>query len=143
MANKQSIIDGNYSVELKVLALIACIGQEQKTEMTRLIKHTGLSLAQLQLLHFMSEEPEKGLTVNQLKERMVDESPNVSRALNKLVDSGYAFKRRSSTDQRIVRVKITEAGTLAHIECDKLLMDVSLGISKQETELLYSLLAKL
>ncbi|HDM8202575.1 TPA: MarR family transcriptional regulator [Vibrio harveyi] len=143
MANKQSIIDGDFPLESKILALIACIGQEQKMEMTRRIKHTGLSLTQLQLLHILSQAPLEGLTINQLKALMVDDSPNVSRAVSKLVDGGHAIKERSETDQRIVHVRITESGELAHMECDKSLMGISLGLSESEVQNLYELLSKM
>lgn len=143
MANKQSIIDGDFPIESKILALIACIGQEQKMEMTRRIKHTGLSLTQLHLLHILSQAPQVGLTINQLKALMVDDSPNVSRAVNKLVDGGHAIKERSEIDQRIVHVQITESGELAHVECDNNLMGISLGLSQSETKQLYQLLAKM
>ncbi len=142
MANKMSIINGNYPTEVKTLTLIACIAQEQKVEMTRRINHTGLSLTQLQMLHILSEGPDEGMTVNQLKEQMIDDSPNASRAVNKLVQAEYALKNRSEVDQRIVYVQITESGAKAHIECDQLLMDMSLGLSESETEQLYQLLAK-
>lgn len=129
MANKQSIIEGDFPIESKIFSLIAYLGQEQKVEMTRRIKHTGISLTQLQLLHILSLAPQEGLTINQLKELMVDDSSNVSRAVGKLVDAGLAVKQRSEVDQRIVYVQITESGELVHIECDKHLVDTPLGLS--------------
>lgn len=143
MANKKSIIDSDVPIESKIVALIACIGQEQRMEMTRRIKHTGLSLTQLQLLHILSHASNEGLTINQLKELMIDDSPNVSRAVSKLVDGGYAIKERSEIDQRIVHVQITKSGELVHIECDKSLMGHSLGLSENEAETLYKLLSKM
>jgi DNA-binding MarR family transcriptional regulator len=143
LANKESIVKSDFPIESKVLALIACIGQEKKMEMTNRIKHTGLSLTQLQLLHILSESPKEGLTINQLKNLMVDESPNVSRAVSKLVDGGYAIKQRNELDQRIVHVQITESGELVHIECDKHLMGIPLGLTESETEELYRLLSKM
>lgn len=143
MANKQSIIDGNFPVESKVYALIACIAHEQKMEMTNLIKHSGLSLTQLQLLHILSEASDEGLTINQLKNFMVDDSPNVSRAVNKLMDAGFVTKVRSQEDQRVVHVQITESGNKAHVDCDKDLMGLSLGLTKKELKNLYELLTKL
>ena len=142
MANKKSIIDADYPVELKVLSLIACIAQEQKMDQTRRLKSTGLSITQLNLLHILSEGPKGGMTVNQLKELMVDDSPNVSRAVTKLVDVGFADKERSEHDQRVVYVSITGPGEQAHIDGDKDLMDISLGLTEQELEQLYTLLSK-
>lgn len=45
---------------------------------------------------------------------MLGDSPNVSRAVNKMIDGGYAIKHRSEIDPRIVHVQITESGELAH-----------------------------
>ena len=125
------------------MGLLACVAQEQKAEMTRLLKPTDLSMVQLMLLHSLSHSPDKTLTVNQLKQTMVDESPNVSRALNKLSDKGYITKTRSTEDQRTVYISITDAGEQAHIEGDSHLMTMSLDLPKEELEQLYKILSKL
>ena len=143
MANKELITESDLSTEHKVLALLACIAQEQKVEMSRLIKHTELSLLQLQLLHTLSTVPTGCLTVNQLKQAMIDDSSNVSRALNKLMDKGYIVKERSLEDQRTVFITITPAGHQAHEDADKELLTMSLGLSDGELEQLYGLLLKL
>ena len=143
MANKELIIDSDLSTEHKVLALLACIAQEQKVEMSRRIKHTELSLLQLQLLHTLATVPTGCLTVNQLKQAMIDDSSNVSRALNKLMDKGYIVKERSREDQRTVFITITPAGHQAHEDADKELLTMSLGLSDDELSQLYGLLLKL
>ena len=143
MANKQLIINSDLTLEQKVLALLACLAQEKKAEMSRLIRHTELSLLQLQLLHTLSHAPEKRLTVNQLKQAMVDESSNVSRSLNNLMDKGFIVKERNRQDQRTVHISLTEAGEVAHIEADKNLLSMSLGLSESELEQFYGLLTKL
>ena len=125
------------------MSLLACVAQEQKAEMTRLLKPTDLSMVQLMLLHSLSHSPDKTLTVNQLKQTMVDESPNVSRALNKLSDKGYITKTRSTEDQRTVYISITDAGEQAHIEGDSQLMKMSLNLPEKELAQLYKLLSKL
>ncbi|KAA8681266.1 MarR family winged helix-turn-helix transcriptional regulator [Vibrio gigantis] len=143
MANKQAIINSDLDVSQKVIGLIACIGQEMKSEMTRKLKPTGLSLIQLEILHVLSKAPEKYLTVNQIKKLMTDESPNVSRALNKLMDAALIEKRRDSQDQRVVYIHITEVGEQAHIDADQQLLSVSLDFSPGDAEKLYELLKKL
>jgi MarR family transcriptional regulator, organic hydroperoxide resistance regulator len=55
-----------------ILGLIACIGQEQKSEITRLLQPFEISLLQLQMLHALEFSPEGHLTVNQLKQTMID-----------------------------------------------------------------------
>lgn len=143
MANKTAIIESELSTEHKVTALMLCIAQEKKVEITRLIQHTNLSILQLNILHSLSKSPEGHLTVNQIKQLMIDESPNVSRALNKLVDSGYIKKQRSEQDQRIVHIHITSEGEQAHVDADSSLLTMELGLSASEAEDLYRLLVKL
>ena len=143
MANKLAIINSDLDSPRKAMALIACIGQELKTEMTRKLKSTGLSLIQLDILHTLSFAPEKCLTVNQIKSFMIDESPNVSRALNKLMDAGLIEKKRSMEDQRIVYISITAKGETAHIDADKALLSIEPTINQADAEKLLTLLKKL
>lgn len=143
MANKLAIINSDIDTPRKVMALIACIGQEVKTEMTRKLKDSGLSLIQLDILHTLSFAPDKCLTVNQIKSAMIDESPNVSRALNKLMDAGLIEKIRSQQDQRIVHIHITPTGEKAHIDADKELMSVEPPIDQHDADKLLELLKKL
>ncbi len=143
MANKAAILQSDMTVEQKALALLLCVAQEKKAEITRLIRDTGLSILQLNLLHALDKGPEGGLTVNQLKGLMADESPNVSRALNKLVDSGYVTKHRSENDQRIVHIRITPSGARAHLDADSRLLTLPSPLTEQDSEQLFRLLQKL
>ena len=142
MANKDLIIDSSeLTLEEKVVALLGCIAQEQRVQMARLISDTKLSLLQVQLLHELSTSGP--LTVTQLKNALVDDSPNVSRTLNKLVDAGYVTKERSAEDQRTVFISITPSGDKAHVEAERRLVGLSTGLSKSELSQLYRLLVKL
>ena len=144
MANKNLIINADIPIEQKVLGLIICTGQELTTEMQRNIKHLKLSLTQLQILHTLSFAPKGKLTVNQIKQFMIDDSPNVSRSLNKLMENKLIVKKRRSDDQRIVDILITDAGREMHNKADKeLLANSSINLSPEDTEKLYELLIKL
>ena len=143
MANKDAIINADIDTPKKVMALIACLGQEIKSSMTRQLKETGLSLIQLDILHALSFAPNKSLTVNQIKANMIDDSPNVSRAVNKLMDAGYIEKRRNRDDQRMVHITITAAGEQAHIDADKALMALKSPLNDKDAEQLLVLLKKL
>lgn len=143
MANKQLIIDADMSVEHKVMGLLACIAQEKKSEMGRLLKPSGLSILQLSILHSLSFAPKKTLTVSDLKATLVDDNPNVSRTLNKLVDAGLVTKLRSEQDQRTVYVSITKAGEKAHTDADQLLLSQRIDLPESEINALYEILKKL
>jgi len=143
MANKDLIVNSGMTKEQKVIGLLVCTGQELKVELERRITPQGLSLLQLNILDVLDHAPEQQLTVNELKTMMIDESPNVSRTLNKLVDAGLVVKERSTSDQRIVYVSITRAGIEKHQMADEEVLSVSLGLSEKEQDKLYDLLLKL
>ncbi|WP_201778219.1 MarR family winged helix-turn-helix transcriptional regulator [Thalassomonas viridans] len=143
MAKKQQLIESDLPVEQKMLGLIMCIAQEKQVEISRLLKPLDLSFTQLNLLHTLSKATEDELTVGQLKAALIDESPNVSRALNKLVEKGLVRKRRSEEDQRTVFISITPEGEKAHIQGDLNLAQLKSPINKQEAGQLYQLLLKL
>ena len=144
MAKKSLVIAApDMSLDQKVVALLLCIAQEKKGEIDRALEGTLQSMLQLNLLHALSKAPEKRLTVGQLKQVMVEDSPNVSRTLNKLAERGLVEKTRSADDQRTVHVSITRAGERAHTEGDARLMNLSTGLAQRELKQLFELLTKL
>lgn len=142
MANKNLIIDSDWEMDQKLVALLMCTAQEMSAEITRNLRQFNLSFIQLQILHVLSESEEGLLTVNQIKNLMIDDSPNVSRALNKLMDSRHVIKERSKTDQRIVYIEITASGRKMHEDADREIVKTELKLSSAEKEKLYDILIK-
>lgn len=144
MANKALVIENpELSLEQKVIALLVCTAHEKKHEIEQRVATMGLSSLQLNLLHVLSKAAPGPLTVSQLKSFMVDDSPNVSRTLNKLAGAGLITKERSPEDQRTVYVTITEAGEQAHRAGDAQLMGLTTGLSREDLKRLFELLSKL
>ena len=52
----------------------------------------------------------KAITVNQVKERMVQRSPNSTRLMDKLCDKKLISRSRCEQDRRVVYVKIEDKG---------------------------------
>jgi DNA-binding MarR family transcriptional regulator len=145
VANKALVIHNpELTLEQKVVGLLMCIAQEKKVDVDRALAGSGVSFLQLNLLHALSKAPENTLTVGRLKSVMIDDSPNVSRALGKLADAGLVAKRRSDEDERTVFVTITEAGERMHVHGDeRLLGQLSTGLDHEDLKSLFELLAKL
>jgi len=143
MANKKIIIDSKIDLDSKIVLLLICTAQELNVDMTRKLKQFNLSFIQLQILHALSESEKGELTVNQIKSVMVDESPNVSRALNKLMNSGFIEKDRNLIDQRMVYIKITPEGKKIHIKADIEIIETTLNLTSKEKRNLYEILVKL
>jgi len=142
MANKKLIIESQMTIEEKAMALLMCTAQDLTSQMLKDIKHLNLSLTQLQILHALSFSPKWILTVNQIRWAMIEDNPNVSRSINKLVENKYVTKTRDKKDQRVVYIKITETWKKAHKEADKEIMKSSLNLSKEDFETLYKILLK-
>lgn len=86
------------------------------------------------------------LSINTIKERMIEKSPNTTRLMDKLIDKGLINRFRDSIDKRIIKAEITSKGMelLATIDVefeDELLLINAL--SSEEAEQLSNLLDKL
>ncbi len=144
MADKSLIVnDPDMNLDQKAMALLLCVAQERKSLMDKALAGSGLSLLQLNLLHALSKSPEGTLTVNELKSSIVEENPNVSRTLNKMVEAGWIRKTRSEEDQRTVFVSITAKGEAIHVDSDLKLGTLKSTLSKKDQKALVDLLQKL
>lgn len=86
------------------------------------------------------------LSVNTIKSRMVEISPNTTRLMDKLLDKKLIERERSPKDKRIVNVCITNLGiqilSEIDIEFDKELTMTNL-LTNEEAEILSEILDKL
>jgi len=105
-----------------------------------------LSMAQLKILWIIAQSPDKKVTVNQIKEQMLDPASNVSRLLNKLMDKAYIIKQRDNVDQRVVYISTTEQG-MAQMCAGKSIMEDTFEqfstLSEREMHTLINTLSKL
>jgi MarR family 2-MHQ and catechol resistance regulon transcriptional repressor len=107
-------------------------------------KH-DISMPQFNILRILRGA--KGeLSINTIKERMIEKSPNTTRLMDKLIDKELIERYRDDCDKRIIKAKITNKGLdlLAAIdvefEDELLLINV---LSNEEAEQLSNLLDKL
>lgn len=105
----------------------------------------GLTMPQFNILRILRGAGEM-VSVNTIKERMVEKSPNTTRLLDKLIEKELISRERCEKDRRVVYVKITDKGLdlLHQIDVqgnfDKLLPN---HLTDEECELLSDLLDKL
>ena len=76
----------------------------------RQLRDFGLSLPQYNILRILNGSAPKGLSVLDIKGRMIDRSSNVSRLVEKLRESGLADRVAHTGDRRMVVVSISEKG---------------------------------
>ena len=107
------------------------------------LKPTKISVQQYNILRILRGAG-KAITVNSVKERMIQKSPNSTRLMDKLCDKGLIARRRCENDRRVVYVEITQLGleTIAKIPIEK--FDAYMyKISEEEAKMLNTILDKL
>ncbi len=145
MANKDLIINSDFNILTKTYALILCVAGDLESATNKALSEFNISKLQLDILHELHLATEDALSIKEIKEKMVSDSPNVSRSVNKLMENGFIEKERTLTDQRVVKVKITETGKEVHKNADKarLALTYKNNLSENEIKALYDLLSKM
>lgn len=104
---------------------------------TRQLRPFGLTAPQYNILRILNGSHPKGLSVLDIKSRMLDRSSNVSRLVEKLRLAGLVVRVPHGKDRRMVIVSISESGkkTLSEIEQAKFI-DGTGGAKLSEAEAL-------
>src|SRR4029078_4141328 len=106
-AEQPEDLKGRYLVSLKLIErLHRLLLDFIKDGFDRLVRSAVNSVQALLLYNIGDAE----LTAGELTSRGYYLGSNVSYNLNKLVDAGYIHHRRSTTDRRSVRVRLTDKG---------------------------------
>lgn len=143
MADKDKIYTSELPIQEKAAFLVICSAQELLSKLGRLTSQFGISMTQLQILHVLATPGLENATVNTIRELLVEDSPNVSRSINKLVEKKLAQKKRSTSDQRVVHVSITEVGKKVHCACDDRIIGNTIHLSDENSRQLADLLMKI
>ncbi len=110
------------------------------------LKPFNLSVQQYNILRILRTTYPGSLTIQAIKEKMVDRTPNTTRMVDKLLSQKFVTRVRSVKDRRKVFVKITSAGLdiMSRIDVDlKEFLKFTNNLSAIESNQLSSLLEKL
>ena len=143
MANKHKVYTSDFPLRDKAAVLVGCAAQDIANFVERALKEFGISREQLSVIHYLDDAKADTMTVNQLRESLIDDSPNVSRILNKMVEKGLVKKERQTDDQRVVYVSLTEKGRKLHQQADTKITGHNLKLSPKESQTLIELLMKI
>ncbi|MFT5780047.1 MAG: MarR family 2-MHQ and catechol resistance regulon transcriptional repressor [Crocinitomicaceae bacterium] len=109
----------------------------------------GLSMPQFNILRILRGS-NKAISVNTIKDRMVEKSPNTTRLMDKLLDKGLIERERCEEDRRVVYVKISQKGLELLVVIDNVFQNedqnsdmIPTSLSEEEAEQLSSLLDKI
>jgi DNA-binding MarR family transcriptional regulator len=87
--------------------------------LARNLRPFGLTHPQYNILRILNGSYPKGLSVLDIKSRMIDRSSNVSRLVEKLRQSEFVDRIQHSGDRRMVTVTISEKGKILLAEIEK------------------------
>ena len=74
------------------------------------LRPSGLTPAQFNVLRILRGSQPDGLACTRIAERMINQDPDVTRLIDRLVAAGLVDKQRDERDRRVVNVAITKAG---------------------------------
>jgi len=107
------------------------------------LKPFNISEQQYNILRILRGAKE-AITVNAVKDRMVQKSPNSTRLMDKLCDKGFIERVRCENDRRVVYVKINDDGLALLNKINMNEFDSCLNkISEKEAKHLNDILDKL
>ncbi len=104
-----------------------------------------LSMPQFNILRILRGSG-KPISINTVKERMIERSPNTTRLMDKLIEKGFMERVRCDADRRVVYVSITENGLKLLSQIDIDMEDTSIfaqNLTDDEAEQLSQLLDKM
>ena len=111
------------------------------------LKPFKLTFQQYNVLIILRGASPNGVSIKSICDRMIDRNSNGSRLVDKLVNKGWAIRKESSTDKRIVHVLITDEGMLlmneAIIDLEIKFIERLQAIEHQEAKMLNLILEKL
>ena len=117
------------------------------SELDELLGAYGLSEPQFNTLRILRGAARGGLPTQQIAERLITRQPDITRLVDRLIEAGWARRRRCEEDRRVVYVVLTPAGRklLARLDgpVDALHRRQFAHLGRAEVRALAGLLAKL
>jgi DNA-binding MarR family transcriptional regulator len=126
------------------LALVRTVALQQG-EIEQIFKREGLSGSTYNILRILRHAPD-GRSCSEVGSQLVARVPDVTRLLDGLEKRHLIERHRSSTDRRVVRVRITSAGLAALARLDEPVLAAHrrhfAALKKSEVQQLIDLLAR-
>jgi DNA-binding MarR family transcriptional regulator len=108
-------------------------------------KTYNLSRQQYNILRILRGQHPNGVTVKDIKSRMIDKMSNVSRLLDKMQEKGFINREDHADDRRVTNIYLTAAGLHVLEKTDVTLptmVNSFKNLTAEEAELLNDLLEK-
>lgn len=107
------------SLQEEVVIALARTADELHAPMNDVLRPTGLSVSQYNVLRILRGAGEEGLPCGEISARMVRRDPDLTRLLDKLEARGLVARARGTKDRRVVTATLTEEGLQLLAELDE------------------------
>ncbi len=104
----RSFRDAEGTTQMHALKKLRIVIRAAQRHSTWIEKQCGVSGAQLWVMQELLESP--GVRVGEIAERLAIHQTTTSNLLDTLVKSGYVVKTRDATDQRVVKLQLSDEG---------------------------------
>ena len=98
------------NLERDVFVLIQRLAAKLLGDVEDLLKPTRLSPSQYNVLRILRGAGVEGIPCSTIAERMLTRDPDMTRLLDRLENRGLVARARHSSDRRVIRTHVTEAG---------------------------------
>ena len=130
----------------RMLASIIFTGNWIQNNFADFITPFGLSAQQFNILRILRGAKD-WVTMNEVKKRMVEKSPNATRLCDKLLVKKLIYRERSANDKRSISLKISSNGLQLLKDIDDTdnssFMEFTNNVSSEEAKTLITILDKL
>ena len=98
------------SLEQEATLSIARTEAALREPLEELLKEAGVSLTQYNVLRILRGAGPEGLTRNEIRDRLINRMPDVTRLLDRMEEAGWVSRAREMEDRRCVATHLTRAG---------------------------------
>lgn len=118
-----------------------------KRQLARVVEKERITLQQYNVLRILRGARGEPLSALEITERLIEETPGVSRLLDRLVAKGLVRRERSAQDRRMLECFVTDRGLqlLARLDdpVNRADADVLRGLNRKQLTILNDLLARI
>ena len=98
------------SLEQEAFLSIGRTAAALRDSLEEVLKSSEISLTQYNVLRILRGSEPDGLTRNEIRDRLVNRMPDVTRLLDRMEDAGLVNRVRGEEDRRCVATHLTRAG---------------------------------
>lgn len=113
---------------------IICTGHWITDQVSQELKEFGMTEPQYNVLRTLKEAKGGPLTVQELLERMVQRSSNITRIVDKLIAKGFVERKECPTNRRKMDITLTKAGNQFLKKLDKKVVGFHKPLMEKLTE---------